>query len=401
MTLRAALRLVAVAALLVQLLAIQREPSALAILLGVLLLAGAVAVEVDHRLVAGLWTRRTRWAVANAQNLEFLTAELEMPNRNHVLFELRVAMPEARASGRPFVLTEISLPSPDAEPAVPPALRRTLEQKLVETLKALTRQTDLLAELSDGSYCVVLLDCTAVQSARFIRRLPETVSGSHEGVAWTARVAVRLLEYDLQSVYSTDVLDELARQPQYQRRPADAAQRRRASRRAFARPVAVRDRALLEQFLRDQYRIAVRHRLPLSVGVITVTGLAEVRAAHGEPLSRRALRHVAALAEQATRDADLVASLGPDRLAVVFPGLGREKAGSSLDVLVARTATTPLFIDGAGPLTLTLRVGVAELDAAEATSPEQLLARAQGAADGDLHVPESSGSGVELLRRAG
>lgn len=166
-----------------------------------------VAHEVFMRVV-----RKRHWhrVAARLQGAAYLSEFHNLPNRNYVLAELRREMPRARALQAPFVLVQLSIENIDDIRARrgDDFARRALNG-LAEVLKRLTRSSDFLAHLGGAKFCVMLVECTLEQSFIYLKRVPGTIAVSDGHNVFDVPITARVLQYDLQALYATDVLRDL------------------------------------------------------------------------------------------------------------------------------------------------------------------------------------------------
>ena len=137
-----------------------------------------------------------------------------LPNRNYLLAELRREMAVSRTRGEPFVLLQFSFDSLEEVQA-----RRGHEfaeravAALVEVLRRITRDSDFIAYLSDAQMVVLLNECSGEQAQSYLRRVPGSIAVSDGRRMFEVPISARLWEYDLESIYATDVLAEVQTSP--------------------------------------------------------------------------------------------------------------------------------------------------------------------------------------------
>uniref|UniRef100_UPI002ADD668E diguanylate cyclase domain-containing protein n=1 Tax=Tepidiforma sp. TaxID=2682230 RepID=UPI002ADD668E len=174
-------------------------------------LATLFALFVAHELFIRL-VRKRHWhrVAARLQGAAYLSEFHNLPNRNYVLAELRREMPRARAIGTPFVLVQLSIENIDDIRARrgDDFAQRALGS-LAEVLKRLTRSSDFLAHLGGAKFCVMLVECTLEQAFLYLKRVPGTIAVSDGHNIFDVPVTARVLQYDLQALYATDVLHDL------------------------------------------------------------------------------------------------------------------------------------------------------------------------------------------------
>jgi len=176
-------------------------------------------VNVKLVLVGWLEDRNWRRVTSKLHGSAYLSELHNLPNRNYVLAELRREMPRARATNSPFVIIQVSLDGLEgvrqrrgdefAERAV---------NSLVDVLRRLTRSSDFLAHLGGPKFCVMLVECTLEQSYIYLKRVPGTISVSDGHAMFDVPVTARVHQYDLESLYATDVLRDMEEMQPLRRR---------------------------------------------------------------------------------------------------------------------------------------------------------------------------------------
>lgn len=169
------------------------------------------------------WAGHHRYHQLNAKlkGAGYISSVGGLPNRNYLLAELRREMPRARKDGMPFTLLVLSLEKLDevkqrrGEDFVDRAL-----YQMVETLRRATRNCDFLAHLGDGRFSVLLVDCVARDSLVYLERLPGSVAVSDGRHMYDVPITARLVQYDLESLYATDVLADAETARPLQRKAA-------------------------------------------------------------------------------------------------------------------------------------------------------------------------------------
>jgi len=178
-----------------------------------------VLVNLNLYLVRWVGHRNWRRVAGRLHGSAYLSDFHNLPNRNYVLSELRREMPRSRTSNSPFVIIQVSL---DTLPAIRqrrgPEFADRSVNSLVEVLKRLTRSSDFLAHLGAASFCVMLVECTLEQSYVYLKRVPGTISVSDGHTMLDVAVTARVLEYDLEALYATDVLRDVEEMPPLRRR---------------------------------------------------------------------------------------------------------------------------------------------------------------------------------------
>lgn len=194
----------------IQLTGTAQDPSTSNIIVSAAFMALFALVNLNLFLMGWLGHRRWNRVSSRLHGAAYLSEFHNLPNRNYVLAELRREMPRARAHNAPFVLIQLSLENIEevrerrgddfADRAV---------NGLVEVLKRLTRSSDFLAHLGGARFGVMLVECTLEQSYIYLKRVPGTVSVSDGHQMLDVPVTARVHQYDLESLYATDVLRDL------------------------------------------------------------------------------------------------------------------------------------------------------------------------------------------------
>jgi diguanylate cyclase (GGDEF)-like protein len=203
----------------VQVLSTVQHPSTSNIVVATAFCLLFLTVNANLFLMGWLGHRSWRRVSSRLHGAAYLSDFHNLPNRNYVLAELRREMPRARTHNAPFVLIQLSLESIDdvrarrgddfADRAV---------NALVDVLKRLTRSSDFLAHLGGARFGVMLVECTLEQSYIYLKRVPGTISVSDGHQMLDIPVTARVHQYDLESLYATDVLRDLEEMKPLRRR---------------------------------------------------------------------------------------------------------------------------------------------------------------------------------------
>jgi diguanylate cyclase (GGDEF)-like protein len=184
-----------------------REPSLVNISTAIafVLLLGAVNAQIF--LVRWLGERRLTRSMARMHGSAYLSELDNLPNRNYLLSELRREMPRARATNSPFVLIILSMDSyaDICERRGEDFGQRSL-RGLAQVLKRFTRTSDFVAHLGGPQFCVLLNDCRHEDAFVYLQRVPGTIAVSDGRRMFEVPVTARLMPYDLENLYATDVL---------------------------------------------------------------------------------------------------------------------------------------------------------------------------------------------------
>ncbi|OLO09473.1 hypothetical protein BTW08_01915 [Salinicola sp. MH3R3-1] len=129
-------------------------------------------------------------------------------------------------------------------------------------------------------------------------------------------------------------------------------------------------RAAVKQLRRDR-------RASLSVLLIDIDHFKQINDEHGHPVGDQALRTLAQQLGGLMRDNALLGRVGGEEFAVVLPGRSCEAAGLVAERLRAAIADTPLRVNDAVTLSMTLSIGVSQRH--EGDSLKSLMTRADRA----------------------
>ena len=196
-----------------------RNPSSSNLIVsGAFLLLFAI-VNLNLLLMGWLGGRSWRRVSSKLHGSAYLSEFQNLPNRNYVLAELRREMPRARTHNAPFVLIQLSLENLDQvrERRGDEFVDRAVNS-LVDVLKRLTRSSDFLAHLGGPRFAVMLVECTLEQSYIYLKRVPGNISVSDGHQMLDIPVTARVHQYDLESLYATDVLRDLEEMKPLRRR---------------------------------------------------------------------------------------------------------------------------------------------------------------------------------------
>ncbi len=166
-------------------------------------------VNAQFLLLRWTTSRRFRHLDAKIKGAGYISELGGLPNRNYLLAELRREMPRARTENTPFTLLVLSLDTLDEvrERRGADFADRALHQ-MVEVLRRATRNSDFLAHLGGARFCVMLVECSGNDAFLYLKRLSGTVAVSDGRHMYDVPITARLAQYDMESLYATDVLAE-------------------------------------------------------------------------------------------------------------------------------------------------------------------------------------------------
>ena len=125
-----------------------------------------------------------------------------------------------------------------------------------------------------------------------------------------------------------------------------------------------------------QLRIARRYQRPIAAIMVDIDHFKRINDSYGHPIGDEVIRVVAARLQEAARDSDVLGRYGGEEFALVTPETGGSAArlAERLREIVSREPVTT----EAGPLSVTISVGMAHVDAG-GQHLRQILARADAA----------------------
>jgi diguanylate cyclase (GGDEF)-like protein len=186
------------------------NPSILTVVLALSVVLLCLGMNAQVLLLRWAGNRHWRRTVARLHGSAYVSDLNDLPNRNYLLAEIRREMPRARQSGRTFVLVQVSF-----DTLAEVRERRGNEfggraiNALAELLKRVTRHSDFVAHLGGPRFVVMLNECTLQHSGIYLQRIPATVAVSDGRHMFEVPLSVRLAEYDMESLYATDVVRDV------------------------------------------------------------------------------------------------------------------------------------------------------------------------------------------------
>lgn len=186
-----------------------REPSVTNLVTAGGLVVLFALVNAQMFLVQWAGKRSFRRLSAKLNGSGYISELGGLPNRNYLLAELRREMPRARSEETPFTLIIFSLDTLDEviERRGPDFGERVMHSA-VELLRRSTRNSDFLAHLGGTRFCVLLVECTYQEGFNYLKRVPGTVPASDGLHMYDVPLTARMAQYDMESLYATDVLSE-------------------------------------------------------------------------------------------------------------------------------------------------------------------------------------------------
>jgi GGDEF domain-containing protein len=179
------------------------------------IVAGAfilLCLAVNAQLLLVRWVGQRNWSrvMSKMHRSSYLSEAHNLPNRNYLLAELRREMPRARATHIPFTLVLVSLDTIDEiRERRGDSFASRSATALADTLRRITRNADFIAHLQDAQFCVMLNECTADQAWLYLRLVPGIVAVSDGRGMYDVAISARMMQYDLEALYATDVLRDL------------------------------------------------------------------------------------------------------------------------------------------------------------------------------------------------
>ena len=171
-----------------------------------------LCLAVNAQLFMVRWMGQRNWhrVMSRMHRSSYVSDAHNLPNRNYLLAELRREMPRARVSRNPFTLVLVSLDTLEevrARRGEGFAFRAAAA--LADTLRRVTRNADFISHLEGARFCVMLNECSAEEAWVYLRMLPGVVAVSDGRTMYDVPVSARMLQYDLEALYATDVLRDV------------------------------------------------------------------------------------------------------------------------------------------------------------------------------------------------
>lgn len=206
-----------------------REPSLANVITAAGLAVLFALMNAQMFLVQWAGKRSFRRLSAKLNGAGYISELGGLPNRNYLLAELRREMPRSRSEETPFTLIIFSLDSLDEViERRGEAFGDRVMHSAVELLRRSTRNSDFLAHLGGTRFCVLLVECTYEEGFNYLKRVPGTVPASDGLHMYDVPMTARMAQYDMESLYATDVLTEAEESQPLRRKVAMRAEQRAA-----------------------------------------------------------------------------------------------------------------------------------------------------------------------------
>jgi two-component system, cell cycle response regulator len=130
----------------------------------------------------------------------------------------------------------------------------------------------------------------------------------------------------------------------------------------------LRNRRSVDHALADEFERSRRYGNPLSVMIADIDHFKRVNDRYGHPIGDAALRHVAERLAAQVRKTDVAARYGGEEFLIVLPETARDGAAVLGERIRAAVEHAPLDLAGGGRLDLTISIGAAEKNPADAAT---------------------------------
>lgn len=174
-----------------------------------------VAINAEARVRSFAQQRAWHHEEMRLDNRFYIDAEIELPNRTYLLSEIRREIARASLYGMPFTLVHLSLYNFDAVcKRRGDDFARLALQAMTNLVRRVTRQTDFLAHLGGSTFVIMLVNAGEEEVNGFLRAaIPGWVSASDGSRMLDIPIVARTLVYDMNGIYSADILNELESSP--------------------------------------------------------------------------------------------------------------------------------------------------------------------------------------------
>jgi diguanylate cyclase (GGDEF)-like protein len=196
-----------------------RQPSPVNLLSAVAFLLLFVVVQAQILFAHTNGSRKWRWMASRLHGSTYISDLHNLPNRNYLLAELRREMPQAREHSTPFTLIHLGMENlAEVRQRRGDDFAERSLSSLTDLLQRITRNSDFIAYLGDGRFCVLLNECTREQCWLYMKRVPGSISISDGHRMLDVPLTARVYQYDLETLYATDVLREVEEGPVLRRK---------------------------------------------------------------------------------------------------------------------------------------------------------------------------------------
>lgn len=178
-------------------------------------------LAVNAEWIVARWAHHRRWRRLSAKILGagYISDLHDLPNRNYLLTELRREISGARSNAAPFTLIQLSFDTADAvRKRRGDDFMNRATNAIVDVLQRVTRDCDFVAYLGGSRFVVLLNEADRESAYAYLKRIPGAVAVSDGRRMLEVPVAARMYEYDMESVYATDILAELESSPAMRRK---------------------------------------------------------------------------------------------------------------------------------------------------------------------------------------
>jgi diguanylate cyclase (GGDEF)-like protein len=138
------------------------------------------------------------------------------------------------------------------------------------------------------------------------------------------------------------------------------------------------NRRFFDMRLSEEFRLAVRHRLPLSLVLLDIDHFKRINDTHGHPVGDRVLIKVAETVQASLRHSDCLARYGGEEFMLLLPLTDARGAQAKAEEIRLAIKEMAFGVEG-DHLRLTVSLGVATYDGGGAGEPEALIAVADQA----------------------
>lgn len=186
------------------------SPTAPNIVTGTAFVLLFAAINVQWLISA--WARGRHWRRFTSKMLgsAYISELYGLPNRNYLLAELRREISASRSQGTPFTLLQVSFDTlAEVRERRGEDFGRRAITAMAELLRRITRDSDFIAYLGEGRFVVILNECTEEHAHSYLKRVPGSIAVSDGRKMYEVPVTARLYQYDMESIYATDVLAEV------------------------------------------------------------------------------------------------------------------------------------------------------------------------------------------------